>query len=92
VDNLTQIEIAKYLYDYSKLVQLMVLNPNKKIKDLFIENLEYEVREEDATEEYYINTIRIAYIFTMLKAFSIGEDYTIKQKNNFPIDNSIKIC
>lgn len=83
MDNLTQTEIAKYLYDYSMLIQLTVSNPNKKTKDLFIEYLEYENRTEDANDEYYLKTIRIAYIFTILKAFSIGEDYTMKKNNNF---------
>jgi hypothetical protein len=87
MNNLSQIEIAKYLYDYAKLTELMVLNPDKKIKDLFIKNLQKENRIEDANN-YYFNTIKIAYIFTMLKSFSIGEDYTLKVKNNF-INNTL---
>lgn len=81
--SISQTQIALYLHDYTSLMSLMLSYPNKQPFALFQEHLLKSNRAEQATEEYYQRMLNIAYIFTKMKLFSISEDYTLKQQNNF---------
>jgi len=81
--SLKQKDVALYLYDYSALMFLMLENPDEKPFLLFKKYLIETNRNIDNLYEYYNRMFRIVYIFIKMKSFSIAEDYTMKQKNNF---------
>lgn len=81
--SLSQKEVALYLYDYCSLMYLMLENPDEKPFSLFKKYLIDTNRKIDNLDDYYKRIFRIVYIFMKMKSFSIAEDYTMKQKNNF---------
>lgn len=81
--SISQTSVALYLRDYCVLTTLMLTHTDEQPFELFKKHLISEHRLEDATEEYYQRMLNIAYIFTKMKLFSIAEDYTLKNKNNF---------
>ena len=81
--NISQTKVALYLRDYNVLTTLMLSHTDKQPFELFKKHLISEHRLEDATEEYYQRMLNMAYMFTKMKLFSIAEDYTLKNKNNF---------
>lgn len=81
--SISQTEISLYLYDYGVLISLMLENPDKKPISLFKKYLIETNRKIEKPDEYYNRMLRIVYIFIKMKSFSIAEDYTLKQKNNF---------
>ena len=81
--SMEQIDIALYLYDYSVLMFLMLKNDERKPFELFKEYIINSGRKIDKLDEYYTRMLRVVYIFMKMKSFSIAEDYTLKQKNNF---------
>lgn len=81
--SISQTSVALYLRDYCVLTTLMLTHTDEQPFELFKKHLISEHRLEDATEEYYQRMLNIAYMFTKMKLFSIAEDYTLKNKNNF---------
>ena len=81
--SISQTSVALYLRDYCVLTTLMLTHTDEQPFELFKNHLISEHRLEDATEEYYQRMLNIAYMFTKMKLFSIAEDYTLKNKNNF---------
>lgn len=81
--NIKQTQIAQCLKDYYELTTLMTAYPNAEPYLLFEMYLTKENRQKQLTNEYYQTMINIAYIFIKMKMFSIAEDYTLKQENNF---------
>lgn len=81
--SIPQTQIALYLHDYNSLTSLMLKYRDEQPFRLFQKHLMCSGRTEAATEEYYQRMLNIAYIFTKMKSFSIAEDYTLKNKNNF---------
>lgn len=81
--SISQTSVALYLRDYCVLTTLMLTHTDEQPFELFKNHLISEHRSEDATEEYYQRMLNIAYMFTKMKLFSIAEDYTLKNKNNF---------
>ena len=81
--SMKQTEIALYLYDYSALMELMLESPESRPFDLFQDYIRKSGRKIDKYDEYYNRMLRVVYIFIKMKIFSIAEDYTLKQKNNF---------
>ena len=81
--SISQVQIAKYLHDYASLTILMLDNPDNSPFYLFQDYMLKANRSEDANETYYNRMLNIAYIYTKMKMFSIAEDYTLKNKNNF---------
>ena len=81
--NISQTTVAIYLHDYCALTSLMLENPDIKPIILFKKYLLESNREIDNIDEYYNRMLRIVYIFIKMKMFSIAEDYTLKQRNNF---------
>ena len=81
--SISQTSVALYLRDYCVLTTLMLTHTDEQPFELFKKHLISEHRLEDATEEYYQRMLHIAYMFTKMKLFSIAEDYTLKNKNNF---------
>ena len=81
--SIQQKDVALYLYDYSILMFMMLENPDEKPFLLFKKYLRETNRKIDNLDEYYNRMFRVVYIFIKMKTFSIAEDYTMKQKNNF---------
>lgn len=84
--SLTHTQIAQYLKDYSRLTAYMIEPENQMIKPFTIFKRKiYNINNTDKLNEkdYYTRMMRIAYLYTKMKMFSIAEDYTLKQKNNF---------
>lgn len=89
--SIPQTQIALYLHDYAKLTSLMLNYPDSQPFTLFQNYLLRSNRLEDATEEYYQRMLNTAYIFTKMKIFSIAEDYTLKQGNNFISEENLDL-
>ena len=82
--SLSQTQIALYLNEYQSLVSYMLTFPEESPYKLFkLYIYDSSNTEELECDKYYQRMLNIAYIFTKMKLFSIAEDYTLKNKNNF---------
>lgn len=89
--SMEQKDIALYLYDYSVLFFLMLKNDERKPFSLFKEYIINSGRKIENLNEYYNRMLRVVYIFIKMKSFSIAEDYTLKQKNNFVNNDNLDL-